>query len=273
MSPVAAPADRRFRRAHIKPGRKRGRIAALIRPALKGGALAALTLYALYRGSHVMAHASMLQIDRLVVRGNARLSSGEVLTVLGGLRGQNIVLADLDAWRRTLLASPWVRDAALRRSLPSTVEIVITEREPIAVGRIGGDLYLVDDGGVVIDQYGPQYAALDLPIVDGLETAGDGEEGRLDELRAAFAARLIVALQADPDVAAQVSQVDVSDLRNASVILTGDPAVIYVGNERFLPRLRGYLQLAAALRERVPDIDYVDLRFDDRIYVRPAGRR
>jgi cell division septal protein FtsQ len=63
----------------------------------------------------------------------------------------------------------------------------------------------------------------------------------------------------------------VSDLHNASVILSGDPAVIYVGDDQFAQRLQTYVDLAPALRERVPGIDSVDLRFDDRIYVRPAG--
>ena len=62
------------------------------------------------------------------------------------------------------------------------------------------------------------------------------------------------------------------DLHNAAVILTGDPALIYVGDDRFLQRLESYLELSEALRARVPDIDYVDLRFDDRIYVRPAPK-
>ena len=43
--------------------------------------------------------------------------------------------------------------------------------------------------------------------------------------------------------------------------------MIQLGEDQFLPRLQSYLQLARALRERVADIDYVDLRFDDRIYV------
>src|SRR5262249_26675796 len=72
-------------------------------------------------------------------------------------------------------------------------------------------------------------------------------------------------------VARRVSQIDVADLHNAAVILSGDPAVIQLGEDQFLPRLQSYLQLAPALRERVADIDYVDLRFDDRIYVRPAS--
>jgi hypothetical protein len=48
---------------------------------------------------------------------------------------------------------------------------------------------------------------------------------------------------------------------------------VYVGEERFLERLRSYLALSAALQERIADIDYVDLRFEDRIYVRPRSRR
>jgi cell division protein FtsQ len=269
MSPVAAPSDRRFRRAHVKPGRKRGRLIALAKPVLKTVALVALAGYALYRGGSVVTHASILQIDDIVIRGNGRLSNGEVLAVLGGLRGENIVMSDLDSWRRRLMTSPWVRDAAFRRSLPSTVEVTVTERTPIAIGRITGELYLVDERGTVIDLYGPQYGDLDLPIVDGLAPRDTGG-AMLDEARAALAARLIEAVQSDPDVAAQLSQVDVADLHNAKVILNDDPAVVFVGRDRFLPRIRTYLQLASALRQRVAEIEYVDLRFDDRIYVRPA---
>jgi cell division septal protein FtsQ len=71
-------------------------------------------------------------------------------------------------------------------------------------------------------------------------------------------------------VARRLSQVDVSDLHNASVILSDDPAVIQLGEDQFLARLQAYLDLAPTLRQRVADIDYVDLRFDDRIYVRPS---
>ena len=41
-----------------------------------------------------------------------------------GCGARTSVWTDLDEWRQRLLASPWVRDAALRRSLPSTVEVV-----------------------------------------------------------------------------------------------------------------------------------------------------
>jgi cell division septal protein FtsQ len=171
------------------------------------------------------------------------------------------------------MASPWVRDAALRRSLPSTVEVMVSERQPIGIARVGGEMYLVDERGVIIDQYGQQYADLDLPIVDGLSASPADTGSMTDEARAELAARLIAALKGNPEIARRLSQVDVTELHNASVILSGDHAVIHLGEDHFLPRLQGYLELAAALRERVEDIDSVDLRFDDRIYVTPLRSR
>jgi cell division septal protein FtsQ len=220
-------------------------------------------------------HARVLRVDRILVSGNERLSRGDVMAVLSGLRGESLLFTDLDAWRRRLLASPWIRDAALRRSLPSTVEVVVLERQPIGVGRINGELYLVDERGVVIDQFGPQYADFDLPIIDGLAVSSSAQanaapETMTDDTRADLASRVIASLKSNAAIAKRLSQVDVADPHNASVILTGDTAVIELGEDQFLPRIESYLGLAAALRERVAEIDYVDLRFEDRIYVGPA---
>ena len=270
MSAVAAQADRRFRRAHVKPARRKRNWRTRIGPLLVWSACAAALAYGVYRTSAIAAHAHVLEVETIIVRGNERLSKGEVLAVLNGLRGESLVWTDLDHWRKRLTASPWVRDAALRRSLPSTVEVVVSERQPIGIGRINADMYLVDERGVIIDQYGPQYADLDLPIIDGL-SAAPGDGGSLtDEGRADLAARVIAALKAKPAIARRLSQVDVNDLHNASVILSGDHAMIQLGEDQFLRRLQAYLDLAPTLRERVADIDYVDLRFDDRIYVRPT---
>jgi cell division protein FtsQ len=271
MTPLAAPADKRFRRAHLKPGRRRGDWKAVAGRTVRFALTASALVYCLYRMAGIVAQAHALRIERIAVRGNERLSKNEVLATLNGLVGESLVWTDLDVWRQRLLKSPWVRDAAMRRALPSTVEVVVAERLPIAVGRIHGELYLIDEGGVIIDRYGPQYADFDLPIVDGLSVAPGSDGSIADAPRAELAARLIAALGAKPQIASRLSQVDVSDVHNASVILNGDTAVIQLGDDQFLTRLESYLDLAAALRERVADIDYVDLRFDDRIYVRPTA--
>ena len=271
MSQVAAPADRRFRRAHVKPARHRRALRTFLTPGVVAAMIAAVAVGVIaVRGRTLLARSGFLQVDRIVVHGNERLSKGEVLALLDGLRGESLFGTDLDVWRQRLMASPWVRDAALRRSLPSTVDVAVSERTPAGIGRVGGEMYLVDERGTLIDQYGPQYADLDLPIVDGLALPSSGNTVA-DAARAELASRVITAVRTKPELSKRVSQVDVADLHNASVILSGDPAVIYLGDDNFAQRLQTYVDLAAALRERVPSIDYVDLRFDDRVYVRPAG--
>jgi cell division protein FtsQ len=272
VSPIAAPSDRRFRRAHVKQGRKHRHWRRRVMPIVRGAVIALVATYGVYRLASVAAHAHVLRVDRITVRGNERLSREDVLAVLTGLRGESLVWTNLEAWRRRLLATPWVREAALRRSLPSTVDIVIAERQPIGVGRLNGEMYLVDESGIVIDQFGPQYADLDLPIIDGLSASPSDSGSMTDQARADLAARVIEAMRSKPEIARRLSQIDVADLHNAAVILTGDRAVIHLGDERFLPRLQSYLELSSALRDQVPEIDSVDLRFEDRIYVRPVGK-
>ena len=63
-------------------------------------------------------------------------------------------------------------------------------------------------------------------IVDGLAASPRQERPLTDETRAELAARVINALQAKPDLANRLSQIDVSDLHNAEVILTGEQAAI-----------------------------------------------
>ncbi len=266
----SAMTDKRFKRAHVKPSRKRKTGAKHAFAIARWLVLLGLFGYATYQGAGLIAAADALQIGHMQVRGHERLSTGEVLALVAGLRGQNILAARLDEWQQKLLSSPWVERATIRRVLPSTVEITVYERRPMGIGRIGLAMYLVDHRGVIIDEYGPAYADIDLPIIDGLAASPRDGGPIVDVARAEFAAALIDALSARPEILRQVSQIDVSNLHDAVVILDGDPALLHVGNADFAARLQQYVDLAPALRERVRAIDYVDLRFDERMYVRAA---
>jgi cell division septal protein FtsQ len=171
------------------------------------------------------------------------------------------------------MKSPWVADVALRRVLPSTVEVFVSERRPMGLCRLGGTLYLVDPHGTLIDEFGPQYSEFDLPVIDGLVGSPNTGRPSIDDVRAELAARVIEALAVRKDIAQRISQIDVRDAHDAVVLLQDDPALLHLGEEKFLERVQSYVDLAPALRKSVPEIDYVDLRFDERLYVRPAAVR
>lgn len=268
---VKAPSEKNFRRSKVKPGRKSPARAWLSWRSLRIVLPGVLALYATYRMFDLVVSASTLQVKKIAVRGNVRLSAGEVQTLVEDLKGSSILTADLTRYRERLMAAPWVAEVALRRVLPSTIEVFVSERRPIGVCRLGKALYLLDRTGAVIDEFGPQYAEFDLPIIDGVVRPPRGVEPSIDAGRTALAASVIDALVNHPTLASRLSQIDVSDVNNAVVLLDGDPAWLHLGTERFAERLQSYVELAPALRERVIDMDYVDLRFDRRLYVKPAG--
>jgi cell division septal protein FtsQ len=270
---VKAPAEKNFRRAKVRPGRaKRSR--ARSRAGWRVGRhLAALLLlcFAAYRGVNLVVRAAPLQVGRIVVTGNERLSDAEVEALARGLYGRSILTADLAAGRRHLLESPWVADASLRRVLPSTIEVRVVERQPIGISRVGNQLYLIDRSGSVIDEFGPRYREFDLPIVDGLVRSPKKGKPAIDEQRAELAARVLDSVSTRKAIAKRLSQIDVGNPHDVVVLLDGDPALLHLGEERFVERLQSYVEVASALRGRVAEIDYVDLRFDDRVYVKPRG--
>ncbi len=267
---VTIQSDRRFRRNQSRPGRRRRLRGRPWWVALRAVVVLGVMAFGGYRASVWAVESSWLKVQHIVISGNERLSRGELLGLLDGLSGESILLTDVGRWRERVLASPWVADATLRRRLPSTVEVTLRERHPVGIARLRDELYLVDAGGTVIDEFGPRYAQFDLPIIDGLvRVTGDGDPA-IDRARGELVARLLASIRSRPELAARVSQIDVGEPQDVHVILNDDPAVLRLGSDRFEERLQSFIELAPALRQRVPDIDYVDLRFDERIYVGPS---
>lgn len=268
---VTAPADKRFRRAQVKPStrpRRTGpspwwRVAALL--------VAAAGVVTVVAWTVASARTSpWLRVQDIRVAGTHRMSEGDVLGVLDELRGRHMFDVDLSEWQDRLQALPWVHDATLRRELPSTIAVRIIERVPMATARLGSTLYLVDIDGMIIDEYGPAYAAFNLPIVEGLSTPGHTTL-TIDQGRLALAGRVLGSFGTQPVLARQVSQIDVSDADNVVVWLNGDPTALHLGREQFAARVQQYLDLGATMRERLSSgLEYVDLRFPDRLYVKPV---
>lgn len=267
---VAAPADKRFRRSHVSPRRRRvfdrGSWASV--GAVVGGIV--VTLGLAVTGVRALLASETLTIADVTIEGTARMPEGLVREELADLIGRGMFSVDLDEWRDRVRGLSWVADASMRRVMPGTIAVTVTERQPMAIGRIGDTLNVIDRRGVIIDAFGPNYRDLDLPIIDGLAYADEQDVGTLEQSRALLAVRLLSELQRTPELAARVSQVDVSDARNAVVVMKGDTTLLQLGDAGFAERLQSYLDLVPTLREDVPNVDTVDLRYGARIFVRPG---
>jgi cell division septal protein FtsQ len=129
---VKAPTEKNFRRARVKPGKRRGSRARVWWRAARIAATVTLVGYSTYRAFDLVVNAGVLKIRSISVAGNVRLSAGEVHALADGIRGTSILTA---IWPRTAAAARIAmgRGVALRRVLPSTIEVFVSERTPIGL--------------------------------------------------------------------------------------------------------------------------------------------
>jgi cell division septal protein FtsQ len=268
---VAAPADRRFRRPDVRPGTRR-KIGLFAWRLARVGTVVGLTIVMGMWAARTVLESSLLTVKHVAVSGNQRLTLRDIEALVDGIRSERILNVDFEAYRKRVLDSPWVADVSIRRVLPATVELRVVERVPMAVARLGPQLYLVDSAGVIMDEFGPQYREFDLPIVDGLVAASRGGPVT-DADRVLLTGRFVDALASRPDLRKRVSQVDVSNARDLVAILDTSPAALHLGDTRFVERLTTFFEIRQTLIDQFAELDYVDLRFDERVFVRPRGKR
>jgi len=231
---------------------------------LQVGAAACAALVGAYLLTERFAIPNRFRIASIEVTGNKFLSEGEVREMLGPALGGNLISADLDGLRSNLAASPWVGGAVVRRKLPDTLLVDVTERFPIALAETD-QLYVMDSSGELIDLLGPRTAGFDLPIIRGL--GGVSVEVRHDRAR-----RANLLLEDLGELSSEVSEISVDRSGDLMVVLRGDGSVLKLAEPPYRKRVLSFLALRQRLRERCPDAEYFDLRFKDRIYAKPASR-
>jgi len=106
-----------------------------------------------------------LRVGAIRVTGAARATDDEIRALSPVRPGDGFLSADVDAVERAVLRHPWVATALVRRRLPPSLEIAITEREPRLLVDLGST-YLVDRDAQVFKRAAPG-DGLDLPVVTG----------------------------------------------------------------------------------------------------------
>lgn len=104
---------------------------------------------AAWGGQRVVRH--VIASPRFAVRevrvgATAHVAEDEVIALAGVSPGDRLLAVDTDAVAARVAAHPWVASARVRRMLPSTLVIDVTERQAVASALLG-TLYLVDSGG------------------------------------------------------------------------------------------------------------------------------
>lgn len=117
-------------------------------------------------GQYLLAD-SKYAVSHIVVRGNEKLSSDEIVSASSLKKGQNIFRCKIHHAKERIGSLPLVERATVSRFMPDVVVIEVTERVPRA--RLAGtEQLLTDYAGMIL----PPAAANDpeeLPVISGMD--------------------------------------------------------------------------------------------------------
>ena len=196
---------------------------------------------------------------RSVEVSGVRHTAGEDLKrITGAYVGLNLFKLDIARIQHDLRALPWVERVAIEKKLPSTLKISVVERQPVALASIDGGIRYVDQHGKSFADLSPTVGNPDLPLI----TNARGVQVR------DCVAFLVFIKAHHPALYARISEVSPSE--NGLVVFDRDLKTrIFISGVDAASKWQSLYGFASAEGFRATPPEYVDLRFADRVIVKP----
>lgn len=198
-------------------------------------------------------------VKKIEIAGAVHTPRAAIDAVTQRYTGLNLFQIDIARVQRDLGSLPWIARIDIEKTLPDTLRITIAERVPVALVQSGAKLQYADEHGVLFAELSPSVGDDDLPLISG---AAGTELVRtvtlLRELRAH-----------DPQAFARISEVRPVAPSGFALFDRQLGAVLYANAADLSAKWRHLDAILEAERLRPNSIEYADLRFDDRIVVKP----
>ena len=203
---------------------------------------------------------SSFRVQHVVVEGVEFFNQESVRSLAQAAVGQRIFDVDLEPIQEKAEALPFVQQAQVARLFPSTLEITIVERRPVALLN-KRDLRPVDQTGFVLPR--PDAGArFDLPVLSGVPTRVEGNNIVVSETGMPVLEFIAAMGVQYPLLYHQVSEFNVGARGDLTMYLLHNATPAYLGREGWLEkcgRLQTVLRQISARPEKTAALD---LRFD-----------
>lgn len=267
-------ANRRLKRKNMKrktpkkgPGIP-GRLGGLIRLICFGAIIGTLGFLGAQRAAGYVNTVDFLKVTNFTIQGAKHVDTAEVLTLAAVQPGISIVNLKTSLIRQRILTNPWIEKVSVKRRIPHTIAITVTERKPIAFVNLGS-IYLTDRRGRLWPL--KSYTYWNMPVFSGLaDTLGGSPDHRLKkEDLARIKMFLRETQQAGDEKSIGISQVDFS--REDIIAIKLESQALYAelksgAVKEGMNHLRRILQSREDNAEKIPH--HINLCYNNVAFVR-----
>lgn len=213
---------------------------------------------------------SSLKVKNFSIEGNMLVSKNEILQLLEVQKGTLLFKTDLMGIQNNVLSHYYVKNAVVKRNLPTTIVIQIEERVPIAILNCSS-LYYVDDEGVVLPRT-IERRLFDLPLVSNIpadEKITLGATLSSPETKEALAVLRLMKTLNRP-LFHTISEIKVHTATGLQLVTAENCVPILLGNgniEKKFVKLEAFWNQYVRTRG-TSSLEYIDMRFAERVIAR-----
>lgn len=215
-----------------------------------------LFVFLFLTGVYILFKSPLFEVKKIEVQGNNQLAKNEIIKASGLYKGVNIFKISVKEARANLSAIPVLKEVIIRRDLPSTISIVVKERQAFALLPVENGFVEIDEQGVFIRKSNKIREGL--PVLTGMQfaaaTPGEKIAGQeLDKVLKAVG-------ELPPSLVVRLSEIHFSD--GALVLYTAGGVQCRLGSLRgTAEKGKILLQVLDELKGKNKVIEYVDLSF------------
>lgn len=224
------------------------------------GAISACILICLgvlmFFGYRTVTASNFFEVRDVAVSGTVRASRQDIERIIRGETEKSGAWnADLPDIRQKIEKLPYIKSAAVSRSLPNGMRVVVTERVPIALVHLAAGDYLVDNEAAIlapVDKNEQQ----DLLLIRGWDEA-KSEKAAKDNAARIKMFQKMTADWGEFGLGKKVKEVNLADLLEPKAVIedSGSQIPITLSREEFAKSLKAAVEAVAGKGERIKSVN------------------
>lgn len=199
-------------------------------------------------------------VKTIEVTGVVHAPQAAVRAITTAYTGTNLFKLDIARVQAAFRAIPWIVRVDVEKKLPDTLRIRVLERTPSALVRVGRTLRYTDESGVPFADLAPSVGDPDLPLIVASDSGGLQRCAEfVRDLR-----------QRDPLLYSRISEVRPLAPSGFAIFDRDLGTLVYASGSDLPRKWRTLYSIAEAEKFGRGEIEYADLRFADRIVLKPV---
>lgn len=214
-------------------------------------------------------HSNAFLLQTIEVKGNRILDRQDILKNVSFKHSTRLTDVQLTVIEKKIIKNPFLKTVIVYRKYPSTLEVEVEERIPIAYVA-GKKVWMIDDEGILLPKLTGK-RAMTLPVITDVGAFWEKPGRPIENTKLQRTIWFLSTLKTlDKDLFYKVNSVDFTAQKGMVVYLTQHPFPFYFGTDLDIRQIEYMKAILGKLRRDrfVSNVQYVDLRFANQVIVK-----